>query len=60
MGLTGTEIQAISALTRGRGLWTVADRSFGTRHILHEREAARFDADARMTTNPLSSQIPTS
>ncbi|WP_233580350.1 type IV secretory system conjugative DNA transfer family protein [Streptomyces triticirhizae] len=58
LGLTRTEIQAISALTRGRGLWKVADRSFITHHILHEREAALFDTDARMTGEV--HEVPTS
>jgi type IV secretory pathway VirB4 component len=49
LGLTGVETQAISALTRGRGLWKVAGRSFITQHILHPDERALFDTDARMS-----------
>lgn len=49
LGLTGVETQAVSALTRGRGLWKVAGRSFITQHILHPAEKALFDTDARMT-----------
>lgn len=49
LGLTGVETQAVAALTRGRGLWKVAGRSFITQHILHPAEKALFDTDARMT-----------
>ncbi|MFD5320037.1 ATP-binding protein [Streptomyces sp. NPDC127098] len=49
LGLTGTEAEAVSALTKGRGLWKVASRSFITQHLLHAHEAALFDTDARMT-----------
>ncbi|TDC60416.1 ATP-binding protein, partial [Streptomyces hainanensis] len=49
LGLTGTEAEAVSALTKGRGLWKVASRSFITQHLLHANEAALFDTDARMT-----------
>ena len=49
LGLTDVEAQAVAALTRGRGLWKVASRSFITQHILHPTERALFDTDARMT-----------
>ncbi|WP_198358146.1 ATP-binding protein [Streptomyces fildesensis] len=48
LGLTGVETQAVSALTKGRGLWKVAGRSFITQHILHPAERQLFDTDARM------------
>ncbi|MGX1760354.1 ATP-binding protein [Streptomyces lydicus] len=48
LGLTGVETQAVSALTKGRGLWKVAGRSFITQHILHPAERKLFDTDARM------------
>ncbi|WP_328732853.1 ATP-binding protein [Streptomyces caniferus] len=48
LGLTGVETQAVSALTKGRGLWKVAGRSFITQHLLHPRERQLFDTDARM------------
>ncbi|SFC59674.1 ATP-binding protein [Streptomyces aidingensis] len=48
LGLTGIETQAISALTKGRGLWKVAGRSFITQHILHPHEHQLFDTDTRM------------
>jgi hypothetical protein len=48
LGLTGVETQAVSALTKGRGLWKVAGRSFITQHLLHPRERELFDTDARM------------
>lgn len=48
LGLTGVETQAISALTKGRGLWKIADRSFITQHLLHPTERDLFDTDARM------------
>ncbi|MEE4543617.1 ATP-binding protein [Streptomyces sp. V4-01] len=48
LGLTGVETQAVSALTKGRGLWKVAGRSFITQHLLHPAERQLFDTDARM------------
>lgn len=48
LGLTGVETQAVAALTKGRGLWKVAGRSFITQHLLHPRERELFDTDARM------------
>jgi type IV secretory pathway VirB4 component len=48
LGLTGVETQAVSALTKGRGLWKVAGRSFITQHLLHPAERSLFDTDARM------------
>ncbi|MGW7728155.1 ATP-binding protein [Streptomyces canus] len=48
LGLTGIETQAVSTLTKGRGLWKVAGRSFITQHILHPAERELFDTDARM------------
>ncbi|MFM9371855.1 ATP-binding protein [Streptomyces sp. Da 82-17] len=50
LGLTGVETQAISAITKGRGLWKVAGRSFITQHLLHPRERELFNTDARMHT----------
>ncbi|WP_225848239.1 ATP-binding protein [Streptomyces sp. HPF1205] len=49
LGLTGVETQAVAALTKGRGLWKVAGRSFVTQHVLHPTERALFDTDARMS-----------
>ncbi|MDT0468351.1 ATP-binding protein [Streptomyces gibsoniae] len=51
LGLTGIETQAVSALTKGRGLWKVAGLSFITQHILHPAERELFDTDARMSAN---------
>ncbi|WP_030895745.1 ATP-binding protein [Streptomyces sp. NRRL F-5053] len=48
LGLTGVEAQAVAALTKGRGLWKVAGRSFITQHLLHPHERELFDTDARM------------
>ncbi|WP_269858001.1 ATP-binding protein [Streptomyces sp. RPT161] len=48
LGLTGVETQAVSALTKGRGLWKVAGRSFIVQHLLHPAERQLFDTDARM------------
>ncbi|MCD0485237.1 ATP-binding protein [Streptacidiphilus sp. ASG 303] len=48
LGLTGVETRAVSALTKGRGLWKVAGRSFITQHVLHPAERRLFDTDARM------------
>jgi hypothetical protein len=64
LGLTGVETQAVSALTKGRGLWKVAGRSFITQHLLHPRERELFDTDARMHakgaefTNSDASNVP--
>ncbi|MFJ9131242.1 ATP-binding protein [Streptomyces sp. NPDC102340] len=52
LGLTGIETQAVSALTKGRGLWKVAGRSFITQHLLHPRERELFDTDFRMGPKP--------
>ncbi|WP_031054331.1 ATP-binding protein [Streptomyces sp. NRRL F-5702] len=49
LGLTGVETQAVSSLTKGRGLWKVAGRSFVTQHLLHPSERELFDTDARMS-----------
>jgi hypothetical protein len=49
LGLTGVETQAVSALTKGRGLWKVAGRSFITQHLLHPAERNLFDTDSRMS-----------
>lgn len=51
LGLTGVETQAVSALTKGRGLWKVAGRSFITQHLLHPAERELFDTDARMSAS---------
>ncbi|MFD9069123.1 VirB4 family type IV secretion system protein [Streptomyces lasiicapitis] len=48
LGLTSVEGNAIAHLTRGRGLWKVAGRSFIVQHLLHPHELALFDTDARM------------
>ncbi|MCE7080163.1 ATP-binding protein [Streptomyces sp. ST2-7A] len=48
LGLTGVETQAVAALTKGRGLWKIAGRSFITQHLLHPVERDLFDTDARM------------
>ncbi|RZD89338.1 ATP-binding protein [Streptomyces albidoflavus] len=48
LGLTSVEMDAISHLNRGRGLWKVAGRSFIVQHLLHSHELALFDTDARM------------
>ncbi|MEV1011586.1 ATP-binding protein [Streptomyces sp. NPDC049881] len=48
LGLTGVEAQAVASLTKGRGLWKVAGRSFITQHLLHPTERTLFDTDARM------------
>ncbi|MFJ8928005.1 ATP-binding protein [Streptomyces sp. NPDC102364] len=50
LGLTSIETQAVSALTKGRGLWKVAGRSFITQHLIHPRERELFDTDYRMVS----------
>ncbi|MFJ4688884.1 ATP-binding protein [Streptomyces sp. NPDC088789] len=48
LGLTSVETEAIAQVTRGRGLWKVAGRSFIVQHLLHPHEKQLFDTDARM------------
>lgn len=48
LGLTTVETDAVAHLTRGRGLWKVAGRSFVVQHRLHAHELALFDTDTRM------------
>ncbi|MFD5877500.1 ATP-binding protein [Streptomyces yangpuensis] len=48
LGLTSVETAALSHLSRGRGLWKVAGRSFVVQHQLHPAELQLFDTDARM------------
>ncbi|MCY0940235.1 MULTISPECIES: VirB4 family type IV secretion system protein [Streptomyces] len=48
LGLTSVETEAISHLSRGRGLWKVAGRSFIVQHLLHPAEQTLFDTDSRM------------
>jgi type IV secretory pathway VirB4 component len=50
LGLTTVETEAIGHLNRGRGLWTVAGRSFVVQHLLHPHEAQLFDTDARLNS----------
>ncbi|MFC9327929.1 ATP-binding protein [Kitasatospora sp. NPDC057015] len=52
LGLTGVETQAIAALTRGRGLYKIAGRSFVVQHLLHPAERQLFDTDSRMLAGP--------
>ncbi|MER7701642.1 ATP-binding protein [Kitasatospora sp. NPDC097605] len=52
LGLTGVETQAIAALTRGRGLYKIAGRSFVVQHLLHPAERGLYDTDSRMTAAP--------
>ncbi|MFC8269421.1 ATP-binding protein [Streptomyces cinereoruber] len=48
LGLTSVEAGALSHLSRGRGLWKVAGRSFVVQHQLHAAELDLFDTDSRM------------
>lgn len=48
LGLTTVETEAVAHLSRGRGLWKVAGRSFVVQHHLHPQELTLFDTDARM------------
>ncbi|WP_129287509.1 ATP-binding protein [Streptomyces sp. GZWMJZ-114] len=48
LGLTAVEAGAVAHLSRGRGLWKVADRSFVVQHHLHPTERALYDTDSRM------------
>jgi type IV secretory pathway VirB4 component len=48
IGLTGTEIDHLSDLTRGVALWKVGERSFLVEHRLSRAEIALVDTDGRM------------
>ncbi|GAB7185631.1 type IV secretory pathway VirB4 component [Kitasatospora sp. Ki12] len=57
LGLTGVETQAIAALTRGRGLYKIAGRSFVVQHLLHPAERSLYDTDSRMKANAPRDQL---
>ena len=48
LGLSSTEIDQLSGLTRGEGLWRIGERSFVVRHICTPGELALFDTNQRM------------
>jgi hypothetical protein len=48
LALTAVEAGAVAHLSRGRGLWKVADRSFVVQHHLHSTERTLYDTDSRM------------
>ena len=52
LGLSSTEIDQLSSLARGEGLWRIGDRSFVVRHICTPGELALFDTNQRMVINP--------
>jgi hypothetical protein len=50
LGLSSTEIDQLSSLVRGEGLWRVGERSFVVRHVCTPGELALFDTNQRMFT----------
>ena len=52
LGLSSTEIDQLSSLARGEGLWRIGERSFVVRHICTPGELALFDTNQRMGQNP--------
>jgi hypothetical protein len=49
LGLSTTEVDQLSSLARGEGLWRVGERSFVVRHICTPGELALFDTNQRMS-----------
>jgi hypothetical protein len=52
LGLSSTEVDQLSSLARGEGLWRIGERSFVVRHVCTPGELALFDTNQRMTCNP--------
>jgi len=50
LGLSSTEIDQLSGLARGEGLWRIGERSFVVRHVCTPGELALFDTNQRMET----------
>ena len=48
LGLSSTEIDQLSSLARGEGLWRIGERSFVVRHVCTPGELALFDTNQRM------------
>ncbi len=48
LGLSSTEIDQLTSLVRGEGLWRVGERSFVVRHVCTPGELALFDTNQRM------------
>jgi len=51
LGLSSTEIDQLSSLVRGEGLWRVGERSFVVRHVCTPGELALFDTNQRMVAS---------
>jgi len=49
LGLSTTEVDQLSSLARGEGLWRVGERSFVVRHVCTPGELALFDTNQRMS-----------
>ena len=49
LGLSSTEVDQLSSLARGEGLWRVGERSFVVRHVCTPGELALFDTNQRMS-----------
>jgi hypothetical protein len=48
LGLSSTEIDQLSGLTRGEGLWRIGERSFVVRNVCTPGELALFDTNQKM------------
>jgi len=48
LGLSSTEVDQLSGLTRGEGLWRIGERSFVVRHVCTPGELTLFDTNQRM------------
>jgi hypothetical protein len=51
LGLSSTEVDQLSSLVRGEGLWRVGERSFVVRHVCTPGELALFNTNQRMFTS---------
>jgi hypothetical protein len=50
LGFSSTEIDQLSGLARGEGLWRIGERSFVVRNVCTPGELALFDTNQRMTS----------
>ena len=48
LGLCSTEIDQLTALARGEGLWRIGSRAFVVRHLLTAQELELYDTDQHM------------
>jgi type IV secretory pathway VirB4 component len=58
LGLSSTEIDQLSGLARGEGLWRIGERSFVVRNVCTPGELALFDTNQKMRINPREFRNP--